>query len=116
CQQIPAIEDDLARRVAGGGVGKKLEHGQRRYRLARPGLADQRNGFAFGDVERDVVDGKLLRAALAERHRKIANGEEGLAHLKVFRGSKAARVASPMKISSESMIDRVRKPVMPSHG
>ena len=34
----------------------------------------------------------------------------------VFRGSKASRTASPMKISSESMNATVKKPVRPSHG
>jgi hypothetical protein len=32
------------------------------------------------------------------------------AHRKVFRGSKASRTASPMKISSDSMIAMTKKP------
>src|ERR1700722_14656503 len=34
----------------------------------------------------------------------------------VLRGSKASRTASPMKISSDSMIATAKKPVKPSHG
>src|SRR5439155_14794886 len=34
----------------------------------------------------------------------------------VLRGSKASRTASPMKISSDSMIATEKKPVKPSHG
>src|SRR5256886_17068495 len=36
--------------------------------------------------------------------------------LNVLRGSKASRAASPMKISSDSMIATEKKPVKPSHG
>src|ERR1700681_4957671 len=38
------------------------------------------------------------------------------AHLNVLRGSNASRTASPMKISSDSMIATAKKPVKPSHG
>src|SRR6202163_2476228 len=38
------------------------------------------------------------------------------AHLKVLRGSNASRTASPMKISSDSMIATAKKPWKPSHG
>src|SRR4051812_2296970 len=37
-------------------------------------------------------------------------------HLNVLRGSNASRTASPMKISSDSMIATAKKPVKPSHG
>src|SRR5438128_9724829 len=37
-------------------------------------------------------------------------------YLNVLRGSKASRAASPMKISSDSMIATEKKPVKPSHG
>src|SRR5215204_2322258 len=37
-------------------------------------------------------------------------------HPNVFRGSKASRTASPMKIRSESITATVKKPVRPSHG
>src|SRR6266849_6310761 len=37
-------------------------------------------------------------------------------HRKVLRGSKASRTASPMKISSDSMMATEKKPARPSHG
>src|ERR1700748_2805713 len=37
-------------------------------------------------------------------------------YLNVLRGSNASRTASPMKISSDSMIATAKKPVKPSHG
>ena len=37
-------------------------------------------------------------------------------HLNVFLGSKASRVASPMKISSDSISEMTTKPDRPSHG
>src|SRR3954465_7341103 len=37
-------------------------------------------------------------------------------HLNVLRGSKASRTASPIKISSDSMIATAKNPVKPSHG
>src|SRR5437879_6542446 len=38
------------------------------------------------------------------------------AYLNVLRGSNASRTASPMKISSDSMMATAKKPVKPSHG
>src|ERR1700687_4831792 len=65
-----------------------------------------------------MVDGKrLLAAAAAECDGEIADGEEGFgAHANDFRGSKASRTASPMKIRSESISATLKKPVTPSHG
>src|SRR3984893_6554350 len=40
----------------------------------------------------------------------------GPAYLNVLRGSNASRTASPMKISSDSMMATAKKPVKPSHG
>src|SRR5471032_1488865 len=37
-------------------------------------------------------------------------------YLNVLRGSNASRTASPMKISSDSMMATAKKPVKPSHG
>src|SRR5258707_14997896 len=57
-----------------------------------------------------------------KRHRQIADLEQRLVdgihavHLNVLRGSNASRTASPMKISSDSMMATVKKPVKPSHG
>src|SRR5262249_53283025 len=69
----------------------------------------------------DAVDRERLAAALAELDREVAHGEQGGCgvghryHRNVLRGSKASRTASPMKISSDSMIATVKKPDRPSH-
>src|ERR1700757_4321852 len=106
-------------------IGQQLEDRQRGGRLAPDGFADQRHGLALADVERGAIDRDHVAAAGAERNREIADGEEGVSgHLlsvqarsaNVFRGSKASRTASPMKISSDSMIATAKKPVRPSHG
>src|SRR3954447_25110898 len=39
-----------------------------------------------------------------------------MTYLNVLRGSKASRTASPMKISSDSMMATAKNPVKPSHG
>src|SRR6202040_3985583 len=85
-------------------------------RFAGAGFADQRQRLAFGDVERDPVPGQRLAAAGAKSDGKIADGEEGLCHAKVLRGSNASRTASPMKINSDSISATVKKPVSPSQG
>src|SRR3954452_1992908 len=46
----------------------------------------------------------LLRRNLTQSYRKV------------LRGSKASRTASPMKISSDSMMATAKKPVKPSQG
>src|ERR1700687_2833183 len=57
-----------------------------------------------------------------KRHRQIADIEQRLVdgvhagYLKVLRGSNASRTASPMKISSDSMMATAKNPVKPSHG
>src|SRR5450830_644987 len=100
-QHLAALEYDRAGGVMRRRIGQQLHHRQRGDRLAGTGLADQRH-----------------RRALAEGEREIANREQcfGRAHRKVFRGSKASRTASPMKISSDSITAMLKKPVNPSHG
>src|ERR1700694_5778054 len=57
-----------------------------------------------------------------KRHRQITDFEPRLvdgihaAYLNVLRGSNASRTASPMKISSDSMMATAKNPVKPSHG
>src|SRR5690606_22264440 len=114
-QVAPAIEY-LAGGMARGRIGEELQHRQRGDGFARARFADQRHRLARPDVEGYPVDGQHFPAALREGHGKLADGKQGLAHLNVFRGSKASRTASPMKIRSDSMIDRLKKPVMPSQG
>ena len=62
-------------------------------------------------------------AGLVKRHRQIADIEQGLVdgvhaglYLNVLRGSNASRTASPMKISSDSMMATAKNPQKPSHG
>src|SRR6195256_5172769 len=118
-QQVAALEQNLARRVIGLRVWQQLHHRQRGDRLAGSRFADQRERLALSDVERHLVDRQDVLVALAERDRQRAHGEGGLAHLsppRVLRGSKASRMPSPMKISSDSMMATVKKPDRPSHG
>src|ERR1700733_4738227 len=70
-----------------------------------------------------MIDRNGVAARLVKHHRQVANIEQGLVdgvhgftHLNVLRGSKASRTASPMKISSDSMIATAKKPVKPSQG
>src|SRR5690348_8736721 len=72
-----------------------------------------------------MIDRKHVAAAGAERDREVVDGQERIGghrfsgqarSAKVFRGSKASRTASPMKMSSESMMATAKKPVRPSHG
>src|SRR3982074_484756 len=69
-----------------------------------------------------MIDRDRGAAGLMKRHRQVADVEQRLvagihaAHLKVLRGSNASRTASPMKISSDSMMATAKNPVKPSHG
>ena len=118
-QQFAALEGDGAGRMPRRRVGQQLEDRQSRHRFAGARLADQRHGLALADVERDPIDGECLFAAMrpmAEGDGEVADGEEGFGHVNVFRGSKASRTASPMKIRSDSIRATVQKPASPSHG
>src|SRR5690606_12936106 len=59
-------------------------------------------------------DGEAGLAALREGYGKAADREKGLPQRKVSLGSNASRTPSPTNISSESMVERLRQPVMPS--
>src|SRR5690606_29777254 len=65
-----------------------------------------------------VVGGVALAPAHLEADAEILDLEKRslAAHVNVFRGSKASRTPSPMKIRSDSMIAIAKKPVRPSHG
>src|SRR5262249_46435928 len=101
-----------------GGARQELHHRQRGHRLARTGLADEGNGFAALDLEADALNGGRQIVTLAETDAEIADGgQRGGAHYRnVFLGSNRSRPASPTKITSDSMIDITRNPVMPSQG
>src|SRR5438552_17027357 len=106
--------------MRGAGIRQQLQDRQRADGFSGTGLADQRDTFAVLDGKRDMID----RERIAERHREVADIEQGLIdgvhaqppYRNVLRGSKASRAASPMKISSDSMIATEKKPVKPSHG
>jgi hypothetical protein len=121
-QQVAALEQDRARGMARGRIGQKFHHRERGDRFARARFADQRDGLAAADVERNAVDRGEFARAVVERHREDADVEQRRSgrvhrrHPNVLRGSKASRTASPTKISSESMMPTVKKPVKPSHG
>src|SRR6266404_3710896 len=70
-----------------------------------------------------MIDRDRGAARLMKSHRQIADIEQRLvdrvhaaAYRNVLRGSKASRTASPMKISSDSMMATAKNPVKPSHG
>src|SRR5436309_10672589 len=108
--------------MAGGGVRKQLEHGERGHRLAGAGFADQRQCFPLLDVEGHAIDRERLARPLPEDGGQLPDLEQLVVgrfhpiHPKVLRGSNASRTASPMKMSSESMMATVKNPEMPSHG
>ena len=85
---------------------------QCRHRFARAAFAHQGQRLARGDVEADIAH----RLGRAEADGKIADRQQGRAHRKVFRGSKASRIASPTKTSRVIISAMVKKPVRPSHG
>src|SRR5690606_2695305 len=119
--QIPPVKKNFAGRMAGGGVGQELEHRKRGDGFARSRFAHKRHGFALGDVEGNMIDRNTLLAILAKGNGKIADRKQDFvvhrsAHWNAFRGSNASRVASPIKISSDSISEMTTKPVMPSHG
>src|SRR6516225_5441493 len=98
-------------------IGQELENRQRCHRFAGTGFPDQRHSLTPAYVKRYTVDGQRLTAVGAEDDGKIADGKEGVGtQANVFRGSKASRTASPMKIRSESIAATVKKPVNPSQG
>ncbi len=74
--QLAAIQADAAARMPGLGIGQQLQDRERGHRLARAALADQRQGLALVDVERDPAD-RLQRAALdLEADREVLNLEQ----------------------------------------
>ena len=114
--QVLALEQDAAGRVMRGRVGQELEDREGGDGLAGAGFAHQRHRLARHDVEGDAVHRQHVASALAEGDGKVLNGEEGFGHRNVFRGSKASRTASPMKMRRLSMMAITKKPESPSHG
>ena len=75
--QLLPVELDAARRpMRRGGVGQELQHRQRRHRFSRPRFADERQGLALVEIERDAAHRLDNAARRVERHGEIADGEE----------------------------------------
>src|SRR5262249_40809714 len=83
-QQLGALETDLARRMAGGGIWQKLHDRERGRRLAGARFTDQRDGLTWRYVEGNAVDRKRLATALSKAHREVVDCEQ-LAALRVHR-------------------------------
>ena len=56
-QQVLALEADDAGRMRRRGVGEEPQDRERRHRLARARLADERHGLGLADVEGDMLHG-----------------------------------------------------------
>ncbi len=114
-QNILALEQRGAGDMRAGR--EQPQDRQRRDRLPGAGFADDRQRATARQRKRYASDRGKFGAALPEGHAQIAHIEKRcLAHAIVFRGSKASRTASPMKINSESMMAMTKKPVRPSQG
>lgn len=71
CEEVLPGEADGAGK--GGGGRKETEEGERGRGLAGAGLADQAEGLARGDAERDVVHGEMG----AEADVEVVDFEQG---------------------------------------
>ena len=77
-EEVLPVEDHLAAFDAAGRRGDQAHDGQRGHALARPRLADDGDGLARIDVERDLVDRGEPPALRVEARRQIADLQEGL--------------------------------------
>src|SRR5207253_9108472 len=81
------------------------EHGQR---LAGAALTDDSDRLALPDVERDVADDRLERAAPLHADRQTADGEECVAHRSSRRvGAGAARGGSSSGAAPGTIAPRI---------
>ena len=100
-EHVPALEDDLARRIGDERFRNEPQDGLGGHRLSRPALADE--GERLVRLEREVhaVDDLADLPAPPEADAEAADGEQGAAadcaHQTALRGSKASRTASPTK-------------------
>src|SRR5580658_3244002 len=117
-EHVAAAKQNLAGRIAGGGLRQEAHDRLGGHSLARAGLPDQRQRAALLQPEGDAVDDGPALAPLREGDRELAHVEErvGLAHENVFLGSKASRTASPMKMRSDSISAVTAKAESPIHG
>ena len=77
-QQLASLEADAAGGMRRRRIGQQFQDRQRADRFAGAGFADQRDAFAALDLEGDAVDRERRAALLVERHREIADREQGL--------------------------------------
>ena len=78
--EVLALEQDLARGMARGGVVEELHDRQRGDRLAGAGLADDGQRFALVEGEGDPVDGEHRLAVVMEGDGQVAHVEERRGH------------------------------------
>ena len=72
-QQVLALEEDLTRGMGRHRIGKQAQDGQRGDGFSGARFANERDGFAAADAERDAVDGERLSVALAEGDGEVAD-------------------------------------------
>ena len=77
-EQFASLEPDLAGRMRRARIRQQLQDRQRADRLARAGLAHQRNAFAPLDPERHMIDGRRRPAGLMEGDRQVADIKQRL--------------------------------------
>src|SRR5205823_10085782 len=73
---VLAFEADRAGRMVRRRVRQKLQHRQRRDRLARARFADQRDGLALLDLEGYAIDRERLALTLPKRDGKVLDLEQ----------------------------------------
>ena len=78
-QQFVAVKPDAPLNTA-GPCRIETHHRERRDALSRSRLADERDGFLRGQVERYVVHNLLPSCIGAERNRKVCDGKDRLPH------------------------------------
>src|SRR5580698_8563058 len=117
-EHIAPAKEDLAGRITGCGLRQEAYDRLRGDGLARTGFANKGQRATFFKPKRDSIDDRATLAPLREGDRKLAYVKErlGLAHKNVFRGSKASRTASPMKMRSESISAVTAKAESPIQG
>jgi len=77
-EQVGAAEADAPGHA--GGWGQQAKDRERGGGLARAGLADQAEGLAGVDRERDALDGLALRVRAGKGDGELFDGEDGNGH------------------------------------
>ena len=79
-EQILSVKTDIARWMAGRGIGQKLQNRIGSHRFARTAFTHQRHHFARRNIEGDPLDSERLLTALMEGDGEITDGEESFGH------------------------------------